>query len=203
MVATPLRPIASMVQTPNSDVVQDRSGDGHSDPGRRDCFLELFLAHQNRIFRYIVTVVPRWVDAEELFQQTSLTLWQRWDEYDPGFDFTAWACGIAKNHLRNYVRKKGNQQRHFGEDLLEQLTALQINKRSYLDDLQSALSRCLEALPPDRRRLVHLCYGEKRSIQTVAEREGRTPNSLYKMLRKIREVLYDCVTTAVGSGATE
>jgi RNA polymerase sigma-70 factor (ECF subfamily) len=171
--------------------------------GRRDFFLELFLAHQNRIFRYIVSVVPRWVDAEELFQQTSLTLWQSWTEYDPRQDFTAWACGIAKNHLRNYLRKKENQQRQFGDDLLEQLTSLQVRESARLDEMQVALARCLELLPQDRRRLVHLCYGEKRTIQAVAEREGRSSNSLYKLMRKIREVLYECVTSAVGKGATE
>jgi RNA polymerase sigma-70 factor, ECF subfamily len=184
----------------NADAVQEAAGSPRRDPGRRDRFLELFLTHQHRIFRYIVAAVPRWVEAEELFQQTSLTLWQRWDEYEPQFDFAAWACGIAKNHLRNHLRKKENQQRALGDDLLEQLTAMHVEKRSYLDELQGALSRCLELLPLDRRRLVHLCYGEKLSIQAVAEREGRTSNSLYKQMRKIREALYDCVTAAIGSG---
>lgn len=193
----------NMDQNPSIDIVGDGAGDQPSAAGQRDRFLGLFLAHQNRIFRFIVAVVPRGVEAEEVFQQTSLTLWQRWDEYDPQADFTAWACGIARNHLRNYLRKKGNQQRLFSDDLLEQLSALQVSKRSYLDELQSALSRCLELLPADRRRLVGLCYGEKRSIQDVAEREGRSPNSLYKLMRKVRETLYDCIMTAVRSGATE
>jgi RNA polymerase sigma-70 factor (ECF subfamily) len=192
-----------MDQNSNADVIQEGTGGQPLDPGRRDRFLELFLTHQNRIFRFIVTAVPRWVEAEELFQQTSLTLWQRWDEYEPQFDFTAWACGIAKNHLRNHLRKKENQQRALGDDLLDKLTAMHLEKRSYLDDLQSALARCLELLPLDRRRLVHLCYGEKQSIQAVAEREGRSSNSLYKQMRKIREALYDCVTAAIGSGARE
>lgn len=185
-----------------SNTLGGQHGEG-SESYRRDRFLQLFLANQNRIFRFVVTVVPRWVEAEEVFQQTSLTLWQRWDEYDPQADFSAWACGIAKNHLRNYLRKKENQQRSFGDDLLEQLTAMQLNKHSYFDDLQNALARCLDLLPAERRRLVHLCYGEKRSIQAVAEHEGRTPNSMYKLLRKIREVLYDCVTSAIRSGAVE
>lgn len=184
-------------ETQTNSVEDGPANEGRSSPERRDRFLELFLLNQNRIFRYIVSTVPPWVEAEELFQQTSLTLWQRWDEYDGTSDFSAWACGIAKNHLRNYVRKKENQQRFFGDELLDQLTAVQNKQRLYLDELQNALSRCLERLPPERRRLVHLCYGEKRTIQAVAEREGRTPNALYKLMRKIREVLYDCVTAAM------
>ncbi|MCC7086177.1 MAG: sigma-70 family RNA polymerase sigma factor [Pirellulales bacterium] len=167
---------------------------------RRNRFLELFLTHQSRIFRFIVSVVPRWVEAEELFQQTSLTLWQQWDEYDPALDFTAWACGIAKNHLRNYVRKKGNQCIFLGDEFLEQFAALQIEQQSYFDDLQSALDRCLERLSPLRRRLVHRHYGEKETIQAIAAREGRTPNAIYKLMRNIRKSLFDCVTAAVNSG---
>ena len=39
-------------------------------------FLTLFVANQNRIYRFLLTLVPRREDSEDLFQQTCLTLWK-------------------------------------------------------------------------------------------------------------------------------
>lgn len=169
----------------------------------KDHFLELFLANQHRIYRFIATAVPRCVETEDLFQQTSLTLWQRRDEFDPEGDFFRWGCGIAMNHLRNHVRKKQNQQRIFRDEVLEQLAAHQVAHQSLFDDLQAALAQCLEKLPPEHRRLVERCYGTESSLKVIAEAEGRTPNSLYKVLGRIRETLYDCITETVSREQTE
>ena len=163
---------------------------------QHQAFTELFLANQHRVFRFIVSAVPRWVEAEELFQQTSLTLWQRWDEFDPENDFTPWACGIAMNHLRNHLRKKQNQQLHFSDDLLEQMASLQLEEQSLLDGLHRALADCMEKLPPQQRRLIERCYRPNASIKQVAIEQGQTANSLYKLVRKIRLALYDCITSA-------
>jgi RNA polymerase sigma-70 factor, ECF subfamily len=162
-------------------------------------FVELFLANQHRVYRFIASVAPRWVETEELFQQTCLTLWEKWDQFDPQQDFAHWASGIAMNHLRNYVRKKQNRQIVFQDEVLEQLAADHIEHQPLLDDLQSALAICLEKLSAEQRRILMRCYDDESSLKTVAEAEGRTPNSLYKTLRKIRVLLYDCVTqTAAG-----
>ncbi len=163
---------------------------------QQQVFTELFLANQHRVFRFIVSVVPRWVEAEELFQQTSLTLWQRWDEFDPESDFTRWACGIAMNHLRNYLRKKQNQQVQFSDTLLDQMASLQLEQQSLLDGMHRALADCIEKLPPKQRRLIQQCYRPNALIKEIARQEGQTPNALYKSVRKIRLALYDCITGA-------
>ena len=56
-----------------------------------------FLQHQDRVYGYIVLMLPNRHDAEDVFQQTSLILWQKWDQFDPEQDFLSWACGIARN----------------------------------------------------------------------------------------------------------
>jgi RNA polymerase sigma-70 factor, ECF subfamily len=45
-------------------------------------FVELFVRNQNRIYRFIMTLIPNRTDADDLFQQTSLTLWKTWARYD-------------------------------------------------------------------------------------------------------------------------
>ena len=170
------------------------------EPAEQSKFVELFLENQHRIYRFIAAAVPRWVEAEEIFQQTCLTLWERWEQFDIEQDFARWASGIAMNHLRNHVRKKQSHQILFDEQVLEQLAATQTEHRSLLDDMQAALTECLEKLPVDDRRILLQSYDEQSTVKSIAENQGRTPNSLYKALRRIRATLYDCTTKTVAMG---
>jgi RNA polymerase sigma-70 factor (ECF subfamily) len=78
--------------------------------------------------------------------------------------------------------------------LLEQLANRRLDEQPWLDELNQALANCLQRLPAEQRRLVEQCYDGKASIKEVAARCGRTPNVVYKLLRQIRQALYDCVT---------
>ena len=53
------------------------------DSVRHDRFARAFLQCQERVYGYIVTMLPNRHDAEDVFQQTSLILWQKWDQFDP------------------------------------------------------------------------------------------------------------------------
>jgi RNA polymerase sigma-70 factor (ECF subfamily) len=171
------------------------------DRRKHDQFVELYVRNQNRLYRYVVTLVPNRADAEELFQQTNLTLWKLWDRYDTRRDFVRWACGIAHNHVRNFLRKKENQQVLLSEEIIGQLAQERLDNEDLLEDRRAALAGCLEKLPHRQRSLVERCYSGERTIRAVAETEGRTPNVIYKLLRKIRALLYDCITEALATGA--
>jgi len=171
------------------------------DRRKHDQFVELYVRNQNRVYRYVVTLVPNRADAEELFQQTNLTLWKLWDRYDPGRDFVRWACGIAHNHIRNFFRKRENKQVLLSEEIIGQLAQQRLEMEDLLEQRRVALTGCLEKLPERQRSLVERCYGGGQTIKAVAESDGRTPNVVYKLLRRIRALLYDCITEALTSGA--
>jgi len=157
-------------------------------------FVELFVRNQNRVYRYILTLVPNRADAEELFQQTNLTLWKTWYRYDSGLDFVRWACGIAHNEIRNFARKKRSSHVLLGEEMLDQLAALRLQNEGLLEERRGALAECLKKLPSRDRELVERCYGSGETIKTVAQNGGQSPNVFYKALRRIRATLHGCVT---------
>jgi RNA polymerase sigma-70 factor (ECF subfamily) len=163
-------------------------------------FLSLFVANQNRIYRFLLTLIPRREDAEDLFQQTCLTLWQNRGRFQPAAgDFTSWACGIAHNHVRNFRRREATRSTLLSDGVLESLIATRAAHQSLLDDWHHALGGCLEKLTPHQPSLVERCYGS-RSIKDIAPAEGRTSNALYKVLRHIRGMLHDCIQGKVTEG---
>ena len=67
-------------------------------------------SHQVQIFGYIYSLVRNFDDDDDLFQQTSLAMWNKYDKYDPGRSFVAWACVVARFEVSNFVRARSRQR---------------------------------------------------------------------------------------------
>ena len=78
---------------------------------QHDQFVERFIRSQDRIYAYVATQLPNRADAEEVFQQTSLILWRKWQQFDPHRDFVRWACGIAHREVCSFLRKQAARGR--------------------------------------------------------------------------------------------
>jgi RNA polymerase sigma-70 factor (ECF subfamily) len=170
---------------------------------QHDQFMEYFVRSQDRIYAYIVTLLPNRTDAEEVFQQTSLILWKKWLEFDPARDFIRWACGIAYLEVRNAQRKlRASGRVGFSEQLLEQISEQRLESQPLLEARQLALATCLERLKPDRRALLERCYAGKHSIKAIAEELGKTVNGLYLLLKRIRRGLFECINRTLAAQGT-
>src|SRR5574338_1508768 len=84
-------------------------------------FLSLFLRSEREIFRYVAALVPNVADAEDIVQQTALTLWEKFDAYDPNQPFTPWACRFALNKTRQWVERRQRWQALLERGLAEEL----------------------------------------------------------------------------------
>lgn len=168
-----------------------------------ELFVSLLSRNQSAIFGYILSLLPKWSDAEDVMQQTSMVLWQKFGELDhksPNFNFTRWACKVAYFKVLNQ-RKKLCRDRHvFSEDLLELMSEEGMEDISLLETERRALGGCLEKLDGRQRRLVNDYYRGVNSVLQIAQCSGRTPNSIYKTLKRIREWLLRCVENALAAG---
>ena len=54
---------------------------------RQDEFIELLTSHKHQIFNYIFCVLHSLADAEDVFQQTSIALWQNFAQFESNTDF--------------------------------------------------------------------------------------------------------------------
>ena len=166
-------------------------------------FVALLLANHNRIFRFLVTLVPCRSDAEDLLQQTCVTLWQGREKFDPAAgEFASWACAIAHNQVRNFWRREATRNAahsQLSEDVVESLLATRSAHGSLMEEWHRALAYCLERLSPHQRSVVEVFFGGA-IIKAAAPNAGRTPNALYKVLRHVRGLLHDCIQKTVKEG---
>lgn len=157
-------------------------------------FLPLWTQHQRRVFAYIYTLIPNRADAEDLLQETSITLWEKFGDFEPGTDFVAWACQVAYWKIRNARRKYARSPIIHSDELLSSLSEKAIAAQPELDRRQDALSACLGKLSDRDRALVISRYETDCTIKEVASRTGRSVDAAYKALSRIRQALLDCVT---------
>jgi RNA polymerase sigma-70 factor (ECF subfamily) len=166
-----------------------------------EAFVALLVANQGRVFRFLMTLVPRREDAEDLLQQTCMTLWRSREKFDASAgEFSSWACAIAHNHVRNFRRKETTRRNALSEEIAQSLIETRAQHSSLMDEWHRALGKCLERLTPHQRTIVEDCYGEGNRIKDAASGSGRTPNALYKLLRNIRGLLHDCIRKSVTEG---
>ncbi len=103
-----------------------------------DVFAELFIRNQSRVYGYITTMLPKSADAEEVFQQTSLILWKKWQQFDPTRDFVRWACGIAHFEVLNYIRRSDHHHQHLSDAMLQRLSADRMDRDDWLEQRKAA-----------------------------------------------------------------
>jgi RNA polymerase sigma-70 factor (ECF subfamily) len=169
------------------------SADFQENSRRTADFVRLLKQHDHRISATILSIVPHWADAEDLIQETSVRLWEQFHEYQPGTDFGAWACTIARFMVLAYRKRVQRSRLQFSPEIMSLLEgeadALTSGRHERLDALMDCLSTC-----DDRSRdLLRLCYERGAVIKEVAHELGRSIQGVYMALSRLRKVLHECV----------
>ncbi|WDI41064.1 sigma-70 family RNA polymerase sigma factor [Bremerella sp. P1] len=160
-------------------------------------FVTCFSRDHRRIFAFIFTLLPNRTDAEDVFQKTSLILWQKFDEFEQDRDFCAWACGIAQFTVRNYLRVSGRHRLCFSNDLISSIADERVKRQRRSDERTEALERCMGKLNLEDQDLVRMAYSEDHSIKDIAEQMERAVQTLYNRLNKIRRRLVECIDSTL------
>ncbi|MBA4189102.1 MAG: hypothetical protein C0467_13980 [Planctomycetaceae bacterium] len=173
----------------------------HGVPDRRDLFAEHLRRNRSRLFAYVHTLVRNLADADDVFQQTALALWRRFDTYDPTRSFLNWALGVARLEAATWLRSHARDRLRFSDDLtailLEAFAAVPDAETS---DRQDALPGCMDKLPDADRLLLTECYQNGSDVAAVAARLGRSAQSVHNSLARIRRVLHECIERATARG---
>jgi RNA polymerase sigma-70 factor (ECF subfamily) len=156
-------------------------------------FMRLFLQEQHRVYTFIASLLPDRIDAEEVFQEASLAIWQNQAKFDRQRAFVPWACGVARNIVLKHLRQKRRDRLRLSNEVVEQLAQQQQLSQPILDSRLDALKLCLSRLDQQSRSLLERCYQRNRLIKEIAVEDNTTANAIYLQLRRIRQGLLDCV----------
>ena len=179
---------------------QSMADDPDTEAEKRKRLMALMTRYQQRIYSYIFTLVPRRADADDLLQETSLVICEKFDEFEGGTDFVAWACQIAYWRVRYSRQKFARGKVLFNQDVLDAVAKTAANMTEELDERHKALTYCLDKLNPRDREFVLTRYEPGCGVAEAARGSGRSITAAYKALTRIRKLLLDCVTHQLESG---
>ena len=161
---------------------------------RQKQLMLLMTQHQRRIFSYIYTLVPDRHDAEDILQETSLVICEKFAQFQPGTDFAAWACQVAYWEVRRARQKYARSKVLFNQEIVDSIAQTAAELIPEISARHEALAHCLQKLPARDRELVLTRYEPGCSVELAAQRSGRSLEAAYKALGRIRKLLFDCVS---------
>ncbi len=153
----------------------------------------LMTQHQRRLFGYIYTLVPNRADAEDILQETSLVVCEKFDQFQPGTDFAAWACQIAYWEVRRARQKFARAKVVFNQEVVDAIAETASEMVPQASARHEALAKCLQKLHPRDRELLLTRYEPGSGVELAAQRSGRSLEAAYKALARLRKLLLDCV----------
>ncbi len=167
---------------------------------RRDAFARLFAKHDRWLYSYLVTLLGSTAEAEEVFQEVCVILWREYETFQLGTDFVKWVAVVAHNQVRKFRRQRKQDGFQLNEIAFDFLAAEAVERVDLFAYRRDALRGCLAKLSPADRSLVQQCYEEhKVNFKATAHRLGRSENTVYKALNRIRRVLFECINRTMAA----
>jgi RNA polymerase sigma-70 factor, ECF subfamily len=161
-------------------------------PAREELFAQLLTQHRARIFRLIFCMVHTQQDAEDVFQDATLTMWDNFHSFEPGTNFAAWAAQIARHKALNLLTSSHRRRACFSPELINELAQREEPSNELLDARLRALAICRSKLRAADQKLLKHCYGSNR-IRDAAATLNRPVSSVYDSLMRIRRTLMECM----------
>ncbi len=169
---------------------QQDSSDVHDD---RHDFGRLFVKFQPRIYGFIRSLVFNRDDAEEILQETASVLWRKFDEFERGSNFLAWALTVARYQLMYFQQQRKRQVMALNIDLVEAIEQITVEQGDRITNMHESLTVCLDRLEPEDRELFCSRYTSEQSVRELAGNLGRPTSTIYNTLSRIRRNLLECV----------
>lgn len=160
---------------------------------RHQQFLRAFTVSEPAVRAFVRRLVPTRADADDVLQEVAIVLWEKFEEFRPGTDFRAWACGIARFKTLAWLRDRGRSRLLLDTDVVEQLADESLQDEPRLRRQREALDDCLQKVSPHERELLTRAYQAEAPLQEVAAASGRSAGGFYQWLYRMRQRLLECV----------
>lgn len=160
---------------------------------RHHRFLRSFTAHEPAVRAYVRHMVPSRADADDVMQEVSVVLWEKFGDFRDGADFRPWAFGVARFEVLAWFRDKGRDRLVLDGDVVGKLADETVKNEAHLEQQREALEACMKKVAPEQRDLLMQAYQQESQIQEVARISGRTVTGFYQWLHRMRRSLLDCI----------
>jgi len=169
--------------------------------GNDDAFRDLIKGVGPHIRNYLASNIFDHQYVDDVLQQTFISAYHNLETFDPSYSFKGWVYGIARNKLRQHLKKTYRDKEKLESYEYEFRTHIaETFEEQPLENIRSQvvkLQECMSKLGVKNQELVNERYFGKNSVKELAEKLGKTETSLSVTLYRVRATLRNCMEKAL------
>lgn len=125
--------------------------------------------------------------ADQVLQDTFVAVYKSFHTFHNKSTYFTWVCRIALNKMADYYRGQVNKNSTLSLDIPAPIISPE--EKMSLDELRAQVNNCLNLLPPEYRRLLHLKYYEELSNKEISVRLNLSERKLEGRLYRAKKLL--------------
>lgn len=164
----------------------------------RAAFAALFSHFAPRLKTYVMRLGASAATADELVQETMLTLWRRADSFDPRqANASTWIFTIARNKRIDALRRENRPELDPSDPAFTPAPVPAADEAMAASESEQMLRQAITQLPQEQADLLRICYYGDKSHRQIALELGLPLGTVKSRLRlalgRLRLVLKDSV----------
>ncbi|WP_254508659.1 RNA polymerase sigma factor [Anatilimnocola floriformis] len=161
--------------------------------GDQKAFTALVEFYQQTIYGYLRARLFDSTDAEDLTQETFLRCYQGREKLSRATQVGPWLIGIARNLLREHVKRISRRKEVAWTELCLELDQLVQDRHAPAGDVLQTLPHCLEALGPSAKQAIDLRYRAQMRMTEIAGLLRRSEGAVRLLVHRARLALKQCL----------
>lgn len=147
-------------------------------------FAKLFDHFAPRLKSYVMRLGSSAATADELVQETMLTLWRRADSFDPRLaSASTWIFTIARNKRIDVLRRESRPDLDPNDPPLASAPVVAADEAMAATESEAILRQAIGLLPQEQVELLRVCYFGDKSHRQIARELGLPLGTVKSRLR--------------------
>jgi RNA polymerase sigma-70 factor (ECF subfamily) len=172
--------------------------------GDHAAFETFVRRHERVVCGYVRARLTGGADVEDLAQEVFLRVYtgKALQKDESRADLRAWLLGVARNVLREHVRRTRRRRETAWTELCLEIEELSAGEgdASHYDEAIARLPDCLQGLGPSARQSLDLYYHADLSMREIAERFKRSEGAVKLLVHRARQAVKRCLDGSIGGG---
>lgn len=174
--------------------------------GCEDHFNALYDRYFQRIYAFVHSRIRNHADAEEIVQETFVTVFRSIENYRGQASLLSWVFGIAKNLANNMIRKRKTHEMKLCEVPNESLAPRPglmsgtPEDHLHLRRFTEALRTQLDGVSQWQADIFAMRHFENMSIPEIARRTDRSSDAIRSSLYRVKRMVVEAAEIGPGAG---
>lgn len=167
--------------------------------GDVEAYRQIVVRYQGEVLKIVNAMLIDYNAREDVVQQVFVRAFQALDQYEIGRGFGKWLKAIARNMVREELRKRYRYKGRieaYAKSVIERFDTDDTNEVGKNEEIwmrRQALSECIGGLEEKAAAAVKLHYLEQKKTEEIAGLIGRSAGAVRTLLYRARGQLRQCM----------